>query len=100
MSIHSSRIIQLQDRITKSYINAIKKFQIFNNSKIDLISQKSSLIIKQNAIDKKIDAITNKLKNQNYIKKAPRDIVLNDRKLLKDLKIEQTKLKSIVSSII
>jgi valyl-tRNA synthetase len=72
------------------------KFQ----TKIDLISQKSSLIIKQNAIDKKIDAITNKLKNQNYIKKAPRNIVLNDQKLLKDLKIEQTKLKSIVSSII
>ena len=38
LSIHSSRIIQLQERITESYIYAIKKFNISNNSKIDLIS--------------------------------------------------------------
>ena len=72
------------------------KFQ----TKIDLVSQKSTLINKQNAIDKKIDVLIKKLDNKNYIKKAPRDIILNDKKLLNDLKIEQTKLKSIVSSII
>jgi valyl-tRNA synthetase len=72
------------------------KFQ----TKIDLVSQKSTLIMKQNEIDKKIDVLINKLNNQNYIKKAPKDIVLNDKKLLNNLKIEQTKLKSIVSSII
>ena len=49
---------------------------------------------------KKIDVLINKLNNKNYIKKAPKDIILNDKKLLNDLKIEQTKLKSIVSSII
>ena len=37
--------------------------------------------------------------NKDYIKKAPKDIVLNDKLLLNDLRIEQTKLKSIVSSI-
>ena len=67
---------------------------------IDLMSQKSALINKQNEIDKKIDVLINKLNNQNYIKKAPKDIILNDKRLLNDLKIEQTKLKSIVSSII
>jgi valyl-tRNA synthetase len=72
------------------------KFQ----TKIDLISQKSVLINKQNEINKKIDVLINKLNNQNYIKKAPKGIVLNDKKLLNDLRIEQTKLKSIVSSII
>jgi len=72
------------------------KFQI----KIDLLSQKSILINKQNDIDKKINVLINKLSNQNYIKKAPKDIVLNDKKSLIDLRIEQTKLKSIVSSII
>jgi valyl-tRNA synthetase len=72
------------------------KFQI----KIDLLSQKSVLINKQNDIDKKIDVLINKLSNQNYIKKAPKDIVLNDKKSLINLRIEQTKLKSIVSSII
>ena len=69
-------------------------------TEIDLVSQKSTLINKQNDIDKKIDVLINKLNNKNYIKKAPRDIVLNDKKLLNDLRIEQTKLKSIVSSII
>ena len=69
-------------------------------TQIDLISQKSSLIRKQDDIDKKINALMNKLNNKNYIKKAPTDIVLNDKKSLGDLRIEQTKLKSIVSSII
>ena len=72
------------------------KFQ----TQIDLTSQKSTLINKQNDIDKKITDLTGKLSNQNYIKKAPKDIVLGDKKLLNDLRIEQTKLKSIVSSII
>ena len=68
-------------------------------TEIDLSSQKSTLIIKQDNIDKKINALTSKLNNQNYIKKAPKDIVLNDKKFLSELRIEQTKLKSIVSSI-
>ena len=38
LSIYSSRIIQIQDRVTKSYIGAIKKFNKSNHSKIDLIS--------------------------------------------------------------
>jgi valyl-tRNA synthetase len=72
------------------------KFQ----TQIDLTSQKSTLINKQNDIDKKITDLTGKLSNQNYIKKAPKDIVLGDKKLLNDLRIEQTKLKIIVSRII
>jgi valyl-tRNA synthetase len=77
-----------------------EKVGIRFQTKIDLISQKSVLINKQNEISKKIHVLINKLNNQNYIKKAPKDIVLNDKKLLNDLKIEQIKLKSIVSSII
>jgi len=72
------------------------KFQ----TKIDLTSQKDTLINKQSEIDRKIEVLINKLNNQNYIKKAPKNIVLNDKKLLNELKIEQTKLKSIVTSII
>ena len=68
-------------------------------TEIDLVSQKNSLINKHEEIGKKINSLINKLNNQNYIKKAPKDIVLNDKKLLTDLRIEQTKLKSIVSSI-
>jgi len=66
---------------------------------IDLKSQKEKLIIKQNEIEKKITILNNKLNNKNYVKKAPKNIIENDKSLLKDLTIEQTKLKSIVSSI-
>jgi valyl-tRNA synthetase len=105
-------IIKQVGRVT----NAVKKTKLIMNiiqivvlnekiglkfkTEIDLNSQKNTLIIKQNELDKKISALINKLNNQNYIKKAPKDIVLNDKKLLSDFKIEQTKLKSIVSSII
>jgi len=66
---------------------------------IDLNSQKDKLVNKLNELEKKIFSLNEKLNNKNYVKKAPKDIVTNDKFLLKDLKIEQTKLKSIVSSI-
>ena len=66
---------------------------------IDLNSQKDKLVNKLKELEKKIFSLEQKLKNKNYVNKAPIDIVKNDKILLKDLKIEQTKLKSIVSSI-
>ena len=66
---------------------------------IALNSQKDKLFKKLNELEKKITSLSQKLSNKNYVKKAPKDIVANDRILLKDLKIEQTKLKSIVYSI-
>ena len=71
------------------------KFQ----SNIDLSAQKGKLSNKLNDLEKKLVSLNQKLNNKNYIKKAPKDIVANDKILFKDLKIEQTKLKSIVSSI-
>ena len=38
-------------------------------------------------------------KNKAYIKNAPMEIVQNDKKLLKELTIEDSNLRSIVSSI-
>jgi len=66
---------------------------------IDLNSQKEKLTNKLSDLVKKIIFLNEKLNNENYVKKAPKDIVANDKVLLKDLKIEQTKLKSIVLSI-
>ena len=71
------------------------KFQI----NIDISAQKDKLSNKLNDLEKKIISLNQKLNNKNYIEKAPKDIVANDKILFKDLKIEQTKLKSIVSSI-
>ena len=66
---------------------------------VDLNAQKDKLSNKLNDLEKKIISLNLKLNNKNYVKKAPKDIVANDKILYKDLKIEQTKLKSIVSSI-
>jgi len=66
---------------------------------INLNSQKEKLTNKLSDLVKKIIFLNEKLNNENYVKKAPKDIVANDKVLLKDLKIEQTKLKSIVLSI-
>ena len=66
---------------------------------IDLNSQKNKLTEKLNILERKIFSLNQKLNNKNYLKKAPKIIVNNDKSLLKDLKIEQIKLKSIVSSI-
>ena len=66
---------------------------------VDLNSQKDKLVNKLNNLEKMIISLNLKLNNENYVKKAPKNIVANDKLLLKDLKIEQIKLKSIVSSI-
>ena len=95
-------IIKKMDSI-KNLIQIIvlnEKIGLKFQTQIDLTSQKSTLTNKQHEIDKKIDILINKLSNKNYINKAPKEIVLNDKKLLNHLRIEQTKLKSIVSSII
>ena len=92
------KIESIKDVIQIVVLN--EKIGLKFETKIDLTSQRNTLINKQNEIENKINALTNKLNNQNYVKKAPTNIVLNDKKLLSDLRIEQTKLKSIVSSII
>ena len=66
---------------------------------IDIQSQKQRLSTKQTEIENKINSLNNKLSNKEYLKKAPKDIVVSDKDSLRDLKIEQIKLKSILSSI-
>ncbi len=66
---------------------------------VDLISQKEKISQKIVSIGKKIISLNNKLKNKAYIKNAPKEIVKNDKKLIKELTIEDEKLRSIVSSI-
>jgi len=69
------------------------------DTNIDVQSQIKRLLVKQNEIENKINLLNKKLSNNEYLKKAPKDIVDADKDLLKDLKIEQIKLKSILSSI-
>ena len=50
-------------------------------------------------LEKKINSLNNKLDNKEYLINAPKEIVQNDKNLVKELTIEQVKLRSIVSSI-
>ena len=94
--------IVLKSDVNNSIIQIIllkEKIGLKFETNIDLNSQKDKLTNKLDELEKKIISLEQKLNNQNYVKKAPKNIVANDKVLLKDLTIELTKLKSIVSSI-
>ena len=76
-----------------------EKISLKFNENIDLLSQKERISIKIDKIDKQMSSIKNKLNNKVYLKNAPKNIVQNDKKLLKELSVEDNKLRSIVSSI-
>ena len=63
------------------------------------MSQKNKILKKIEAIEKQKKQLSFKLQNKAFLKNAPRDVVQNDKDLLRDLIIEDSKLRSIVSSI-
>ena len=69
------------------------------NEDIDIMSQKNKILQKIENIEKQKNKLNAKLQNKAYLKNAPKEIVQNDRVQLKDLIIEDSKLRSIVSSI-
>ncbi len=96
------------NRITKSNYedkNSIdiivlkEKLSLRFNEDVNLSSQKERIVQKIENIKKQLDNLNNKLKNKAYLKNAPREIVQNDKKLVKELIVEDKKLRSIVSSI-
>jgi valyl-tRNA synthetase len=66
---------------------------------INFLSQKQSILHKLANLEKQTNSIKNKLNNKAYLKNAPKEIVQNDKNLLKELTVEDNKLRSIVSSI-
>ena len=76
-----------------------EKLSLCFSDEVDLNSQKHRIMEKIVKIKNQIEALNNKLKNKGYTKNAPREIVQNDKKLLKELTIEDEKLRSIVLSI-
>ena len=51
---------------------------------VDLISQKERIFKKIETLNSQIKQLNNKLKNKAYLKNAPKEIVQNDKKLVKD----------------
>ena len=76
-----------------------EKIALRFNEKVDLISQKLKISQKIDNLDKQLFGLKNKLRNKAYLKNAPKEIVQNDKKLVKELTIEHDKLRSIVTSI-
>jgi valyl-tRNA synthetase len=76
-----------------------EKISLKFSENIDLASQKQSILQKITNLEKQKNGLKNKLNNKAYLKNAPKEIVQNDKKLLKELTIEDDKLRSIVSSI-
>ena len=76
-----------------------EKISLIFSENIDLISQKQRILQKLLNLEKKIQVLNNKLENKAYVKNAPKEIVENDKKLVKELTVEEGKLRSIVSSI-
>ncbi len=76
-----------------------ERFTLKFHEDVDLASQKGRLSQKIENIKKELNVLNNKLKNKAYLKNAPKEIVQNDKNLVKELTIEDEKLRSIVSSI-
>ncbi len=86
----------------KNTINILimnEKISLKFDEEIDIISQKNKISEKIKTLNAKIGNLKNKLLNKAYLTKAPKNIVQNDKVLLRDLSIEENKLRSIVSSI-
>ena len=76
-----------------------EKLALKFDENVDIVSQKNRILQKIENIEAQINKLIIKLKNIAYLKYAPKEIVQNDKDLLKDLMIEDNKLRSIVSSI-
>jgi valyl-tRNA synthetase len=101
---HVGRINSLlnQNNVTKNTVEILvlkEKLALKFNEDINIISQKNKILKKIENIQKQKNQLISKLQNKAYLKNAPNNIVQNDKDILKDLVIEDNKLRSIVSSI-
>ena len=76
-----------------------EKMALRFSTEVDILSQKSRIMDKVKVLETKIYRLNKKLENKAYLKNAPKSIVNNDKIQLKDLIVEQNKLRSIVMSI-
>ena len=90
---------KIRDKNSIDILVLKEKLSLNFNEDINLRSQKERILQKIETINKKISSLNNKLKNKAYVTNAPKEIVQNDKNLIKELTIEDGKLRSIVSSI-
>ena len=90
---------KIKDKNSLEILVLKEKLSLKFNEDINLASQKERILQKIESINKQIIVLNNKLKNKAYVINAPKEIVQNDKNLVKELTIEDGKLRSIVSSI-
>ena len=90
---------KINDKNTIDILVLKEKISLGFSEDVNLASQKERILQKIESINKQISDLNNKLKNKAYVKNAPKEIVQNDKKLTKELTIEEEKLRSIVASI-
>ncbi len=90
---------QVNDKNSIDILVLKEKISLGFNENVNLTSQKERILQKIESINNQISNLKNKLKNKSYVKKAPKDIVNNDKNLIKELTVEDKKLRSIVLSI-
>ena len=73
--------------------------KLYFDQNIDLNEQKQKISAKAKDLDKKVAQINAKLKNKSFLKNAPKQIVVKEKKNLIDHKNELKKLNSIINSI-
>ena len=90
---------KMRDKNSLDILVLKEKLSLKFNEDVNLASQKERILEKIELINKKIAVLNNKLKNKAYVINAPKEIVQNDKNLVEELTIEDTKLRSIVGSI-
>ncbi len=90
---------KIMDKNTIEILSMNEKIALRFNENVDLMSQKNKISQKIDNLNKQLISLKNKLNNKAYLKNAPKEIVQNDKKLVKELTIEHDKLRSIVTSI-
>ena len=90
---------KIRDKNSIDILVLKEKLSLNFNEDVNLRSQKERILQKIETINKQIISLNNKLKNKAYVTNAPKEIVQNDKNLVKELTIEDGKLRSIVSSI-
>ena len=72
---------------TKNSIDILilkEKISLAFNENVNLTSQKERILQKIENINNQISNLKNKLNNKAYVKNAPKDIVNNDKNLIKE----------------
>jgi valyl-tRNA synthetase len=72
---------------------------LYFDQNLNLSEQRQKISNKVKDLENKINSTKNKLKNKSFLKNAPKQIVMKEKKTLIDNKIELKKLNSILNSI-